>query len=268
MGGTDEGLPRCVSEVEPLFSSSCLALLYRRSCLMCWRNRLNQSHPHPHLDKIVVNLSSRPLSDQEKGVLAKGLNFVPCPRAPPVLDIIASFEHGLSSIEQNRASEVKSAITNLLLRHRFTRNPNLDYSDMTALRNLRAENERMITKADKGNVVVVLDRSTYIEKMNHLLDSSTYCSLRSDPTDRTRKALRSLLLDYARQSKEDKLSRLANHLKYSSTFKCPEMYGLPKIDKPDIPFRPIVCSINSITYELSSHLKDVIQPLVRNEDLL
>ncbi|KFD45322.1 hypothetical protein M513_13802 [Trichuris suis] len=134
---------------------------------------------------------------------------------------------------------------------------------MTALRNLRAENERMITKADKGNVVVVLDRSTYIEKMNHLLDSSTYCSLRSDPTDRTWKALRSLLLDYARQSKEDKLSRLANHLKYSSTFKCPEMYGLPKIHKPDIPFRPIVCSINSITYELSSHLKDIIQPLVR-----
>ncbi|KFD47779.1 hypothetical protein M513_11329 [Trichuris suis] len=107
MGGTDDGLPR-----------------------------LNQSHSHPHLDKIVVNLSSRPLSDQEKGVLAKGLNFVPCPRAPPVLDIIASFEHGLSSIEQNRASEVKSAITNLLLRHRFTRNPNLDHSDMTALRNL------------------------------------------------------------------------------------------------------------------------------------
>ncbi|KFD46962.1 hypothetical protein M513_12152 [Trichuris suis] len=34
-------------------------------------------------------------------------------------------------------------------------------------------------------------------------------------------------------------------------------------NKPDIPFRPIVCSINSITYELSSHLKDIILPLVR-----
>ncbi|KFD54478.1 hypothetical protein M513_04625 [Trichuris suis] len=59
--------------------------------------------------------------------------------------------------------------------------------------------------------------------MNRILDSSIYCSLGSHPTDHTRKALRSLLLDYTRESKEEKLSLLANHLKFSSTFKCPQM---------------------------------------------
>ncbi|KFD54784.1 hypothetical protein M513_04484 [Trichuris suis] len=97
--------------------------------------------------------------------------------------------------------------------------------------------------------------------MNRLLDSATYCPLRSDPTDRTRKALRTLLRDYAGESKEEKLSTLANHLKFSSSFKCPEMYGLPKIYKPDLFFRPIVRSIQSITYESSSFLKSIIQPL-------
>ncbi|KFD59963.1 hypothetical protein M514_11333 [Trichuris suis] len=198
-----------------------------------------------------------------KEILAKGLNFVPCPRAPSTLDIITSFEHGLASTEQSRAVEIKSAVAKLLLRHRFTQSRNLDHSDISALRNLRANDERIISKANKGNVVVVLDRSTYTDKMNHLLDSSTYCPLRSDPTDRTRKALRSLLLDYTRESKEEKLSTLANHLKHSSAFRCPEMCGLPKIHKPDIPFRPIVCSIRSITCELSSYLKGIILPLVK-----
>ncbi|KFD48338.1 hypothetical protein M513_10830, partial [Trichuris suis] len=38
--------------------------------------------------------------------------------------------------------------------------------------------------------------------------------------------------------------------------------GLPKIHKLDVPFRPIVSSIQSITYHLSSYLKRIMQPLV------
>ncbi|KFD50085.1 hypothetical protein M514_09045, partial [Trichuris suis] len=180
------------------------------------------------------------------------------------LHIIASFEYDLSSIEQNRVAEIKSAVANLLLRHQFTQTRNLHHSDIRTLRNLRANNERIITKANKGNVVVVLDRSTNTDKMNRLLKSSIHCPLRSDPTDCTRKALRSLLLDYAEESKEEKISILTNHLKYSSSFKCPELYGLPKIHKPDMPFRPIVSSIQSITRRFSSYLKGIIQPLVGN----
>ncbi|KFD68535.1 hypothetical protein M514_19361 [Trichuris suis] len=172
----------------------------------------------------------------------RGLNYVPFPKTPPVLEIIGSFEQGLSSTEQNKATEIKFAIADLLLHHRCTQVSNLDRSDMRVLRNLKAQNERMITKADK--------------------DSTTYTLLRSDPTDQTRKALRSLLLEYERESKEGRLSTLANHLKYSSSFKCPEMYGLPKIHKPDVPFRRIVCSVQSITHELCSYLKSIIQPVV------
>ncbi|KFD45899.1 hypothetical protein M513_13237 [Trichuris suis] len=40
------------------------------------------------------------------------------------------------------------------------------------------------------------------------------------------------------------------------------MYGLPKIHKLDVPFRPIVCSVQSITHELCSYLKSIIQPVV------
>jgi tRNA A37 threonylcarbamoyladenosine biosynthesis protein TsaE len=36
------------------------------------------------------------------------------------------------------------------------------------------------------------------------------------------------------------------------------MYGLPKIHKVDVPFRPIVSSINSPTYSLSRFYGDVI----------
>lgn len=42
----------------------------------------------------------------------------------------------------------------------------------------------------------------------------------------------------------------------------PKFYGLPKIHKKEVPLRPIVSSIGSITYEVAKYLKEVIGPLV------
>ena len=44
----------------------------------------------------------------------------------------------------------------------------------------------------------------------------------------------------------------------------PQMYGLPKIHKPDRPMRPIVSSIGSPTYYLAKELTQILSPLVGN----
>jgi hypothetical protein len=41
-------------------------------------------------------------------------------------------------------------------------------------------------------------------------------------------------------------------------------YGLPKIHKPTMPMRPIVSSIDSITYTCAKHIADIITPVVGN----
>ena len=75
--------------------------------------------------------------------------------------------------------------------------PNLTYSQRAALRDLRNDNSIVILPADKGNATVVMDRSTYSDKMNALLkDEGTYLCISRNPTTRVEKqvseALRSL----------------------------------------------------------------------------
>ena len=45
---------------------------------------------------------------------------------------------------------------------------------------------------------------------------------------------------------------------YSAT---PQLYGLPKIHKPEVPLRPIVSSIGSPTYNLAKFLTHIVSPL-------
>ena len=42
----------------------------------------------------------------------------------------------------------------------------------------------------------------------------------------------------------------------------PSFYGLPKVHKQNNPLRPIVSSIDSVTYNVAKHLAEIIGPLV------
>ena len=42
----------------------------------------------------------------------------------------------------------------------------------------------------------------------------------------------------------------------------PKFYGLPKIHKKDVPLRPIVSSIGSVTYGVAKELARSLKPLV------
>ncbi|KFD45942.1 hypothetical protein M513_13180, partial [Trichuris suis] len=69
------------------------------------------------------------------------------------------------------------------------------------------------------------------------------------------------LLTYGAETKEPEIIRLATHLRFVSNYRPPELYGLRKVHKPGVPFRPIVSTINSTTSELSRYLKMTIKPL-------
>ena len=55
------------------------------------RDRQHMTSP----DRLVVNLSSKSLSDTQKRVLAKGLKFAPAPKSIPVKEIVTNVESGL-----------------------------------------------------------------------------------------------------------------------------------------------------------------------------
>ena len=45
---------------------------------------------------------------------------------------------------------------------------------------------------------------------------------------------------------------------------CSRIYGLPKLHKTGIPLRPIVSFVNSPTCNLSKHLCEILNPLLKN----
>ena len=49
---------------------------------------------------------------------------------------------------------------------------------------------------------------------------------------------------------------------YPTRASSPKFYGLPKIHKKDIPLRPIVSSIGSVTYGVAKELARILKPLV------
>ena len=91
-----------------------------------------------------------------------------------------------------------------------------------------------------------------------MLKDDTYRQLKRDPTSRVEtkiiKALRTLEENNCLSSKERRyLSPCCS--------KPPQIYGLPKMHKVNIPLRPIMAAIGSPTYLLAKELARILMPL-------
>ena len=120
-----------------------------------------------------------------------------------------------------------------------------------AIDELRNDSSIIITTADKGGGVVIMNYEDYVEKMKTLLlDPNTYrsektgtCKIRSDKFN---KQARKLL----RQSEQGKKMQYLLEEKPTS----PKMRGQPKTHKQGIPMRPITSGIGSAPHRLAKHL--------------
>jgi len=114
----------------------------------------------------------------------------------------------------------------------------------------------IITRADKGNTTVALDKDTYFKKMNDLLsDSNIYLVVKTDPTKKITNNLRDLLVRW--RKKEFISVRTAKSLLYSDSV-LPCAYGLPKIHKDNVSLRLIISSLNSPLHLLAAFLHKLL----------
>ena len=130
----------------------------------------------PDSERWVVNLSKHELSESEKKVLMKGLNFAPVCKRVPKVDYIASVEPALRKLEDVEAANIARAKISAMLKSAKCPPSNLTREDEETWRGLEKREEIVIAPADKGSAVVVLDTEDY--------DRRCWTSLRNLPSKR------------------------------------------------------------------------------------
>ena len=221
----------------------------------------------------ITNLSSIELSEVQKDVLCRGLNF----GIPPKLrkeEIKAEFEmcwnqaKDLPAFSEDRRDECKSTLSSLA--HKYA-NASVDKSGfpfdsehLAALKDLRRNEDIIISKPDKGNGVVILDKSDYVEKMNDILSQADkfVCIGDVETNDNTLLRERALQAFLLRHKKARYISQEVYERIRPVGCSRPRMYGLPKIHKASAPLRPILSMTNAPQHQLAKWLAEVLQPVV------
>ena len=137
-------------------------------------------------DEVIFNYSSRVLTPTEKSVLSKGLKFVLPPKKLSLQKYLLTFEKFYFSLSKyplfcrdNEDSDTfKTDLRHLAFSSYkdFKKNSPkniLSEEEMSALKSLSQDKNIIISRPDKGNGIVLMDRSDYKEKMHTLLSDTS-----------------------------------------------------------------------------------------------
>ena len=139
--------------------------------------------------------------------------------------------------------------------------PNLGKGEREAIKELSKREDIMITNADKGGAVVLVDTNDYIkEPERQLNDKDNHHIVPQDPTLGNNKLAKQAIDGF---KKENLITeKIPDRLKTSDP-RTPRFYITPKIHKPGNPGRSVVSSVNCHTANISNYIDYHLQPVVR-----
>ena len=179
----------------------------------------------------------------------------------PSTDIASRIQPTIRNLPNGMQSSIANDISHPLL-HPPQKRDNLQPHQRRALKNLKAKKQRLrILPADKGSATVLLSHEQYHSKMSEHISSGPYTVLQRDPTSslpgKVDRILKKLL-------KEGKIDISVFNSCRNLHPRPPQLYGLPKIHKPNTPIRPIVSFYNTPLIALHKTLAHYIQPLTHS----
>ena len=233
-------------------------------------NIFSDSH-NPH--RVIFNFSSYKLTDEEKNVLCKGLNFSVKPGWIEYSEFLLPFELLFRDIKREDLcnkdmSLIKARLldTALTSYQNFSSNKdppeNLTPSEFKALKRLSKNKNIVIQKADKGNTVVVLDKCSYISAIEEILNDNSKFSKLDIPAGKEINHIVNLEKRITSALKLLKDKEIIDKSTYKSIKPIGSrpgiLYGSGKIHKETRnglpPFRPILSAIDTPTYKLAKFL--------------
>lgn len=144
--------------------------------------------------------------------------------------------------------------------------PIFSRSDVKLLKEFASDSSIVVTKPDKGKGVVIVDRQEYVDKVQSLLLDRSKFSVITEPLHKVLLRLEDKVNRLLAKLKKDSIitDRTYNDLHVSGS-QPGILYGLPKIHKPNLPFRPIFRACGTATYSLAKFLVPLLAPITENE---
>ena len=233
----------------------------------------------------VINLSKYNLSAKELDVLNHGLKFVIGPSKPSFSYNYLNFEKFFYKVNELNSKTRETPLDGTFLSHfkslihtyhqdcqnYFNSESKLSKDKLTILKNLASNKDIVVTRPDKGNGVVIMDKIDYIKKMDDILnDPSKFKLISKDVGTGTLAAEISKLEDKLNRSlrilKKDSIISESTYKSLFATGSQPGLlYGLAKTHKSNVPLRPILSEINTYHYKLSKFLVPLISYTTTNQ---
>ena len=220
---------------------------------------------------IIIDGSSHVLTPHQESILLKGLNFATPPKKLKYEDFMLPFELLYRDIEKTDKNEelvfAKNELRNIAFssfksyngtKHKFENITQLEHQAFLELLDI---DDIIIQKADKGNVIVIIDKTAYFTKMNNILSDET----KFKKVDFCQNRYKNKELDYVLEKEQEitnflkelydcKVISEAVYKKLKPWESQPGvLYGLYKVHKgvsadgSPPPFRPILSAINTLS---------------------
>ena len=144
---------------------------------------------------------------------------------------------------------------------------NLSRHEKTALKKLAHRDDIIVKKADKGSMVVIEDRQTYIEKgLDQVQDLQTYQHLDTDPTECITRQINQTVIDIQNLGLLDKKTLQFLFKSEPAKIRTQQLYFLSKIHKTPVTYRPIVSGCSGPTEAISQFFYYLFKPIATQQN--
>ena len=215
----------------------------------------------------VINKTNITFTDYELNLLGKGLKYNIWHKPKNWITTLAlEAETGICSIHIQDQDyfwgQVAKTINCLYqqeknIHYNNKRKANNENRIIKTIRTKLKENNAIITKAGKGNSIIIVIQKDYTDKIDKFISSSQFDVLKSDPTNTYQKQIRNTLNSCKAIIHNEMKPRLIN-----LNPKSPNMIGLIKVHKQENPIRPIVNWTNAPAYKTVKHFTTALNKAI------
>ena len=217
---------------------------------------------------MVVNLSNRALTETNYKALNHGLQFDILPLKFNFIDVQTEFENLYRQVRPHQQNtkrilsktkliKLYSKYKSIYFYDKLCGNNGLSPLEMEALLSILEDKSLIICKPDKGNRVVLMNKTDYVQK-----NECNFTLVKSDQNVRNLEKFQNCFnrLKKGEHLDEDIYERIRPFAAVT-----PTLYGLPKTRKGACPYRPVLASNDCFNCKCASWLNEILNPLRQHQ---